>query len=99
MKTLKILLTLFVSILLFSCLGNDQLKSTYTASDNAFFEKLTLKSGNNLEIVFIGTTIEADYRLEDDKVMINSAVETQILNITEKGCLDGGGFIGTYCKD
>ncbi|WP_100611365.1 hypothetical protein [Confluentibacter lentus] len=99
MKPLKLLLTLSVSILLFGCTTGNELRGIYIGNNNAFFEKLTFKSGNKVEIVFMDTTSEIDYQLDDDKVKIINAGQNQILIITDEGCLDGGGFIGTYCKE
>lgn len=99
MKLFKLLLTLLVSILLSACSGDNDLTGTYTGSNNAFFEKLTFKPGNKVEIVFMGTTSEIDYKIDENKVKIINAGQNQILTITDDGCLDGGGFIGKYCKE
>lgn len=94
-KTIAILVTPF---LFFSCF-NEQLEGTYIGDENAFFNQLTFKSNKKVELIFMGTTSEADYSLENKKVKIINAGQNQILIITDKGCLDGGGFIGTYCKE
>jgi hypothetical protein len=98
MKILKTLLTLSASLLLFGCL-NKHLEGTYIGNDSAFFNQLTFKANNKVELIFMGATTEANYHLEDNKVKITSSGETQILNITKNGCLDGGGFIGIYCNE
>lgn len=99
MKTLKTIILLSFSVILFGCPPTKTLKGTYIGSHNAFFEKLIFKSGNKVEIVFMGTTSEIEYQLEDNKVKITNAGQNQILTITGDGCLDGGGHIGKYCKE
>lgn len=98
MKKLKTLLALSVYLLLFGC-NSKHLEGTYIGNDQAFFNQLTFKANNKVELIFMGTTSEADYYLEGNKVKITRAGETQVLNITKNGCLDGGGFIGTYCNE
>lgn len=75
------------------------LEGVYIGGDNAFFDQLIFKSNHKVELVFMGATTEADYSLEDNKVKISTANETQVLTITKTNCLDGGGFIGQYCKE
>ena len=99
MKLFKILsIAIIFSLLLFSCLGSG-LKGTYVVQNNAFFEKLTFKSGHKVDIVFMGTTSEIEYELDGNKVKITNAGQNQILTITDDGCLDGGGIVGKYCKE
>jgi hypothetical protein len=98
MKILKTLLVFSVCLSVFSC-NNKQLEGIYMGNDNAFFNQLTFKTNNKVELVFMGATTEANYHLEDNKVKITSSGETQILTITKDGCLDGGGFIGIYCNE
>lgn len=72
---------------------------TYLSEGDGFFESLTFKSGGKVEITFMGMTKEGDYELEGGKkVKITMGGDTQILTIDDKGCLDGGGLIGRYCK-
>ncbi len=97
MKTLKTLAILAFTLCLLSC-GN-KLKGTYKGSNGAFFDQLTFVSNNKVELVFMGSTSEVEYTLEDGKVKITNTGQTQILTITDDGCLDGGGFVGKYCKE
>lgn len=97
MKFLKLSTLLFL-ITMTGCSENG-LKGTYMGNQESFFEKLTFKSSNKVEIVFMGTTSEIDYQMEDSKIKIMNDGQNQILTITDEGCLDGGGFIGKYCKE
>ncbi len=87
-----------MSLLLFGCFGNG-LSGTYMGQNGAFLEKMTFISKDKVELTFMGATSEASYIKEGDKVKINNAGENQILTINDDGCLDGGGFIGMYCKE
>jgi hypothetical protein len=80
------------------CTSNT-LEGVYIGSDNAFFDQMIFKSNYKVELVFMGATTEADYSLEDNTVKIFTTNETQVLTITKSNCLDGGGFIGQYCKE
>ncbi|WP_340124614.1 hypothetical protein [Methylobacter svalbardensis] len=51
-----------------------------------------------LTVKFSDATAEADYLIEDDKVKISSAGQTQVFTIDKNGCLDGGQMIGKFCK-
>lgn len=98
MKRLKITIVIFVIVLLSSC-HNTGLSGTYIGEEGAFLEKLTFVSHDKVELTFLGTTTEVTYSKEGNKIKINNAGDNQILYITNNGCLDGGGFIGKYCKD
>ena len=74
------------------------LQGTYKGGDNAFFDQLNFTSSKTVEIVFMGATKEAEYKVKDHKIYISTAGETQIFTINDN-CLDGGGMLGTYCKN
>ena len=94
---LKLSFSLGILILLNSC--GKGLEGTYTGQRNAFFDQLTFTSGSTVELMFMGATKEAHYNVKNKKVRINSADETQVFTINEDGCLEGGGYLGTYCKN
>lgn len=98
MKSIKIA-SIHVCLLLFFGCFNESLSGTYIGQEDAFLEKLTFISKNKVELTFLGITSEATYIKEKNRVKINNAGESQILIITENGCLDGGSFIGKYCKN
>ena len=98
MKTLKPLITIGLLLLLLAC-EHDGLRGTYVGQKGSFLEKMTFISNNKVELTFFGSTTEATYTKEDNKVKINNAGENQIFTISDDGCLHGGGFIGTYCKE
>ena len=98
MKTLKTIVCLSFLLVLFGCTSSS-LQGTYVGTDGAFFDKLTFTSNDTVELVFAGGTSEVSYTLEDGKVKISNAGQNQILKINDDGCLDGGGFIGKYCKE
>lgn len=97
MKTLKNTLLIITALLFVGC-SNAKLEGTYVGEKGAFLEKITFTSSSTVELTFFGSTTEATYTTENNKVKINNAGEIQVLTITDNGCLDGGGFIGKYCK-
>jgi hypothetical protein len=97
-KTKLFLSSLALSLILFlsSCGGG--LSGTYAGTDNAFFEKLNFTSGSKVEVYFLGSSKEGSYEKNGNKVKITIAGENQLFTIDDKGCLDGGGQVGKYCK-
>jgi len=77
--------------------GNS-LEGIYAGGDTSFFERLTVKPDHKVEVTFMGMTKEGTYAVEGQKVKITMGAETQVFTLAEKGCLHGGGFLGTYCK-
>lgn len=73
------------------------LSGTYgTEKDGATF---TFKSGSRVEITVLGSTRVGTYKLEEGKVYITSANDTQAFRFDAKGCIDGGFLFGTLCKE
>lgn len=99
MKTFKRLFILGSGLLLWQCCNTDVKCGTYTSSGRGHFQSITIKSGGKAELVFMGSPSEVDYTVEDGKLKLMAAGQTQLLTITEDGCLDGGGFMGKYCLE
>ena len=74
------------------------LNGTYTPSGDGFFEQLTFQSGGTVEITWMGMTKEGSYEVDGDRVKVTVGGDTQVLRIDGRGCVDGGGLIGRYCK-
>lgn len=98
MKTKIVFMLISFSFLFLGC-ETYKIQGTYIGNKGAFLEKITFTSNDKVELTFLGSTTEASYIIEDSKVKINSAGEIQILTITDNNCLDGGKFIGKYCKE
>jgi len=76
-----------------------KLDGTYTPADGeGLISSITFKSGGKCELTGLGMTKEGTYELEGQKVKITVSGETNILTMDDKGCLDGGGIIGRFCK-
>jgi hypothetical protein len=89
-------LVLLASVILSGC--GSGVSGTYTSDGDGMIEKMEFKSGGKVEITAMGQTKEGTYEVENKKVKVTIGGETNILTINDKGCLDGGGFIGTLCK-
>ncbi len=70
----------------------------YSSNGNGFFEQLEFKSDDKVEVTFMGMIKEGTYEVEKKKVKVSVAGDNQIFTIDDKGCLVGGGMLGTYCK-
>ena len=90
--------TLLVALL--GCAGcNSGVQGKYLGGDEGFFESLDFKSDGKVEITFMGSAREGTYVVEDSKVKVTAGGDTQIFTIRDDGCLDGGGLVGSYCKN
>lgn len=76
-----------------------KLDGTYTPADGeGLISSITFKSGGKVEVTGLGMTKEGTYELEGNKVKVTLSNDTTIMTIDDKGCLDGGGIIGRFCK-
>ncbi len=66
-----------------------------TEKDGAAFD---FKSGNKVEITVLGSTRVGTYKLEEGKLYITAANDTQAFKFNDHGCIDGGFIFGTLCK-
>lgn len=92
--TLKFLLLCFP--VLISC---NRMNGTYFGADQSHFDKIIFTSNHTVELIFLGSIVEAEYEKEGSQVKINTAMGKQVLNIDADGCLDGGFIMGRYCKE
>ena len=77
---------------------SSKLSGTY-AGDGIPFKQLTFTSRDKVELTTVmGTTAEAAYVVDGEKVKISANGQTQVFAIDANGCLDGGGMIGKFCK-
>jgi len=95
-KLFLISLTLGLGLFITSCGGG--LSGTYSGNGESFFEKLNFTSGSKVEVYFMGASKEGTYEVSGNKVKITVNGENQLFTIDDKGCIDGGGEIGKYCK-
>lgn len=86
---------LAASLLLAAC--GAKVSGVYAGDDDSFFDSLTFKSGKYVEIDFGGETGELPYEIDGDRIRIASSDGPAVMRIDGK-CLDGGSFVGRYCK-
>lgn len=95
-KLFFISFALVCMVVISGCSGS--LSGTYVPDDgHGFFDKLEFISGNKVDIYTMGTTVEASYKIDGNKIVLG--IGGQVLTIDENGCLDGGKMIGKYCKE
>ena len=97
-KTKLFLISLTLGLCLFITSCGDTLSGTYSGNGEGFFDKLNFTSGTKVDIYFMGASKEGNYEVSGNKVKITVNGENQLFTIDDKGCLDGGGQIGKYCK-
>ena len=75
------------------------LSGTYSGKETGFLDDLTFHSGGKVDATFMGMTKEGTYKKDGKRVTITVNGDTQVLTLAANGCLEGGGILGTYCKD
>ena len=92
--------TVIISAAFFTACGSG-IDGTYLSKGGGRIpsDKIVLKSGHKVEITAMGQTKAGNYELEDKKVKIIIAGDNVIFTIDDKGCLDGGTIVGTFCKE
>lgn len=96
---MKPLALIFLFLCLMALIGCNQINGAYVGNDSAHFDKIVFISKYKVELVFLGSIIEADYEKEGNHIKINTAMGTQVLDKDSDGCLDGGFIMGKYCKE
>jgi hypothetical protein len=75
------------------------LDGTYVSQGDGLIDSITFKSGGKAELVGMGMTKEGAFEMDgSERVKITVAGDTNIFSIDDKGCIDGGGMLGKFCK-
>jgi outer membrane lipopolysaccharide assembly protein LptE/RlpB len=79
-----------------------KLSGTYNIDKNggAPFKSLNFTSGSKVEltVAMTGSTTEASYVVEGEKLKISAGGKTQIFTIEKDGSINGGELIGRFVK-
>jgi len=97
----RTLATLIVGLLLLLVGCTGKLSGAYLPSGDGIgkIAKFDFTSSDKVEMHVAGIpAVEASYELEGDKVKMTANGQTSIFKLDEKGCLDGGELLGTFCK-
>jgi hypothetical protein len=83
-----------------SACGGATVEGKYVGQDDTFIDSLTFKSGGKVDVELVGVTHEGTYEIDGNSVTVVAPNGTKTpLTIASNGCLEGGGLVGTYCKD
>jgi hypothetical protein len=86
-----------ISLLAAGCGGGVQ--GRYVGKGETFFESLTFRSDNKVEVVFINQKAEGTYEVDGDAVTMTAPNGDKArLVLDDNGCLTNS-LIGVYCKD
>ncbi|MCC7546291.1 MAG: hypothetical protein IT532_00850 [Burkholderiales bacterium] len=75
-----------------------RLDGDYQQVGTSLFEKLSFRSGGKVYVTFMGMTKVGTYEVDGKEVLITVGNETNVFTLDDKGCVVGGGPLGTYCK-
>lgn len=103
--TVQFTMALALLLSLSGCGGG--LKGTYSGENSAtgertgFLDSLTFKSGNKLEVAFMGQTKPGTYSIDGKRVTVavDGDDSPEVLTIRDDGCLEGNALLGWYCRD
>lgn len=98
-KRVITLLFLVPTLAMSSAAWSAKLEGDYLGMEDSFFEKLSFRPGGQVRVTFMDMTKVGTFELEGKEVLITIGNETNVFTIDAQGCVVGGGFIGTYCKD
>lgn len=87
-----------LAVILLPAACGSGLEGTYSGANTGFLDEITFRSGDKVDVKFMGMTREGTYKREGDRVTVTVGNDTQVLTLRDDGCLDGGGLIGSYCK-
>lgn len=76
----------------------DGVSGTYNGNEDTFLDKLEFDSGK-VNMTAMGQTKQGIYEVDGDKVNITVSGETNVFTKVDGDCLDGGEFLGKYCKE
>ena len=79
--------------------GGGGVQGRYVGKGETFFESLTFRSDNKVEIVFINQLAEGTYEADGDAVTMTAPNGDKArFVVDDNGCLTNS-LVGTYCKD
>lgn len=89
-----------LSLAAFACAcGGGGVQGRYVPKGETFFESLTFRSDNKVEVVFINQQAEGTYEVDGDAITMTAPNGQKArLVLDDNGCLTNS-LIGTYCKD
>ncbi len=93
-RTLALLVGLGLALPSFAA----RLQGDYQQVGTSLFEKLSFRSGSKVHVTFMGMTKVGTFEVDGKEVLITIGNETNVFTIDDKGCVVGGGPLGTYCK-
>jgi hypothetical protein len=80
--------------------GGTTVEGRYVGQNDTIIDALTFKSGGRVDVELIGVTHEGTYEIDGNSVTVVAPNGTKTaLTVASNGCLEGGGLVGTYCKD
>lgn len=95
MKISKLSIFVFPVHLIMACTN---IQGTYIGQEGALMDKLIIKKGHKADIIFMGTITKVSYEKTGNKVKFMMPEGPEILVLDPNGCLDGGTWMGRYCK-
>lgn len=93
---MKIRASLLLALTLSACGGG--LSGEYGERIGGEWETTFVFKGKQVEAHFMGQTAAGSYDVKDGKVYIEMDGDTQVFQIDDKGCIEGGLLFGTVCK-
>lgn len=76
-----------------------RIEGTYVGRGPTFLQSLEFDSDGKVNVTFMGMTRQGTYSVEDDQVVVTVGADSNVFKIDDAGCLAGGGFLGSYCKE
>jgi hypothetical protein len=92
-------------MLAFMALGGcgSSLSGTYVPAGSGMgnglvMEKMEFGSGDNVTLTMMQQRIRVTYKIDGKQLLLSANGQQMVFDIDSKGCLDGGGLFGKFCK-
>ncbi len=70
----------------------------YLPTGSAPYQQIEFSSGDTVDLTVVGMVRRGTYKVDGKKVVLTVDAQSIVFTLDDKGCLDGGSLIGTYCK-
>ena len=101
MSTRRLLSAMSAALAFAACgCGGAAVEGRYVGQNDTIIDAMTFRSGGKVDVELVGVTHEGTYEIDGKTVTVVGANGARTpLTIASNGCLEGGGLVGTYCKD
>jgi hypothetical protein len=97
----KIVVAVSICLALAAC--GSSLSGTYLPQGGGMgnglvMEKMVFGSGDSVTLTMMQQNVRVQYKVDGKQLLLTLNGQSLVFDIDNKGCLDGGGLYGKFCK-